>query len=123
MARGDPDAFDAVYDLLAPSVFGVVRRVVRDPAQSEEVTQEVLLEVWRDAARFDPGRGSATAWVMMLAHRRAIDRVRSVQKESERERRSAAADVPFDEVAEAVESNLARSGPETASIAYAPARV
>jgi RNA polymerase sigma-70 factor, ECF subfamily len=108
VARGDADAFDAVYDEVGPSVFGVVRRVVRDPAQSEEVTQEVLLEVWRNAARFDPGRGSATAWVMMLAHRRAIDRVRSVQKESERERRTAAADIPFDEVAEAVEASLDR---------------
>jgi RNA polymerase sigma-70 factor, ECF subfamily len=108
VARGDAGAFDAVYDLLAPSVFGIVRRVVRDPAQSEEVTQEVLLEVWRNAAQYDPGRGSATAWVMVLAHRRAVDRVRSVQKESERERRTATADVPFDEVAEAVESSLER---------------
>ena len=108
VGRGDADAFDAVYDQVAASVFGIVRRVVRDPAQSEEVTQEVLLEVWRNAAKYDPGRGSATAWVMMLAHRRAIDRVRSVQKESERERRSAAADIPFDEVAEAVESSLER---------------
>jgi RNA polymerase sigma-70 factor (ECF subfamily) len=108
VARGDADAFDAVYDQVAASVFGVVRRVVRDPAQSEEVTQEVLLEVWRNAAKFDPVRGSATAWVMTLAHRRAIDRVRSVQKESERERRTAAADVPFDEVVEAVESSLER---------------
>ena len=108
VARGDADAFDAVYDQVAASVFGIVRRVVRDPAQSEEVTQDVLLEVWRNAAKFDPGRGSATAWVMTLAHRRAVDRVRSVQKASERERRTAAADVPFDEVAEAVESNLER---------------
>ena len=108
VARGDAGAFDAVYDQVAASVFGIVRRVVRDPAQSEEVTQEVLLEVWRNAAKFDPGRGSATAWVMTLAHRRAIDRVRSVQKESERERRTAAADIPFDEVAEAVESSLER---------------
>ena len=106
VARGDADAFDAVYDQVAASVFGIVRRVVRDPAQSEEVTQDVLLEVWRNAAKFDPGRGSATAWVMTLAHRRAVDRVRSVQKESERERRTAAADIPFDEVAEAVESSL-----------------
>jgi RNA polymerase sigma-70 factor (ECF subfamily) len=108
VARGDADAFDAVYDQVVASVFGVVRRVVRDLAQSEEVTQDVLLEVWRDAAKFDPGRGSATAWVMTRAHRRAVDRVRSVQKESERERRTAAADVPFDEVAEAVESSLER---------------
>jgi RNA polymerase sigma-70 factor (ECF subfamily) len=108
VARGDADAFDAVYDQVAATVFGIVRRVVRDPAQSEEVTQDVLLEVWRNAAKFDPGRGSATAWVMTLAHRRAVDRVRSVQKESERERRTAVADVPFDEVAEAVESGLER---------------
>jgi RNA polymerase sigma-70 factor, ECF subfamily len=106
VARGDADAFDAVYDQVAASVFGVVRRVVRDLAQSEEVTQDVLLEVWRNAASFDPERGSALAWVMTLAHRRAVDRVRSVQKESERERRTATADVPYDEVAEAVESSL-----------------
>jgi RNA polymerase sigma-70 factor, ECF subfamily len=108
VARGDEDAFDAVYDQVAASVFGIVRRVIRDAAQSEEVTQDVLLEVWRNAGKFDSGRGSATAWVMTLAHRRAVDRVRSVQKESERERRTAAADVPFDEVAEAVESSLER---------------
>ena len=108
VARGDADAFDTVYDQVAATVFGIVRRVVRDQAQSEEVTQDVLLEVWRNAAKFDPGRGSATAWVMTLAHRRAVDRVRSVQKESERERRTAVADVPFDEVAEAVELSLER---------------
>jgi RNA polymerase sigma-70 factor, ECF subfamily len=108
VARGDADAFDAVYDQVAASVFGIVRRVIRDPAQSEEVTQDVLLEVWRNAAKFDSGRGSATAWVTMLAHRRAVDRVRSVQKESDRERRIAAAVIPYDEVAEAVESSLER---------------
>ena len=108
VARGDADAFDAVYDQVAATVFGIVRRVVRDPAQSEEVTQDVLLEVWRNAAKFDPGRGSATAWVTTLAHRRAVDRVRSVQREADRERRIAAAAVPYDEVAEAVESSLER---------------
>ena len=108
VARGDEAAFAGVYDRFGTAVYGLVRRVVRDPAQSEEVTQEVLLEVWRNAAQYDPGRGSATAWVMVLAHRRAVDRVRSVQKESERERRTATADVPFDEVAEAVESSLER---------------
>ena len=108
MARGDAAAFDAVFEQLGPSVFGVVKRVIRDPAQSEEVTQEVLLEVWRTAAKFDAGRGSATAWVMTLAHRRAVDRVRSVQKESERERRIATADIPYDMVTEAVESSLER---------------
>ena len=108
VARGDATAFDAIYDQVAASVFGIVRRVVRDPAQSEEVTQDVLLEIWRNAAKFDAERGSAIAWVMTLAHRRAVDRVRSVQKESERERRAAAAGIPYDEVAEAVESSLER---------------
>ena len=106
MARGDAAAFDLLYDQVADSVFGIARRVVRDPAQSEEVTQEVLLELWRDASKFDHERGSATAWVTMLAHRRAVDRVRSAQRESERERRTATSDVPYDEVAEAVESSL-----------------
>jgi RNA polymerase sigma-70 factor, ECF subfamily len=108
VARGDATAFEAVYERVAPSVFGIVRRVIRDFAQSEEVTQDVLLEVWRNASKFDASRGSATAWVMTLAHRRAVDRVRSVQKEAERERRSATADVPYDEVSEAVESRLDR---------------
>ena len=102
VARGDAAAFDAVYDQIAASVFGIVRRVIRDPAQSEEVTQDVLLEVWRNAFKFDAERGSATAWVMTLAHRRAVDLVRSVQKEADRERRAAVADIPYDEVAEAV---------------------
>jgi RNA polymerase sigma-70 factor, ECF subfamily len=106
VARGDAAAFEAVYEQLGPPVLGIVRRVIRDPAQAEEVAQEVLLEVWRTAFKFDESRGSALAWVMMLAHRRAVDRVRSVQRESERERRTATADIPYDEVTEAVEARL-----------------
>ena len=75
VARGDHAAFEAVYDQLAGPVYGLVRKVLRDPAQSEEIAQEVLLEVWRAASRFDPARGSAPAWVMTIAHRRAVDRV------------------------------------------------
>ncbi|MBV9856742.1 MAG: ECF RNA polymerase sigma factor SigK [Streptosporangiaceae bacterium] len=108
VARGDAAAFDAVYEQIAAPVFGIVRRVIRDPAQSEEVTQDVLLEVWRRASSFDSRRGSAMAWVMTMAHRRAVDRVRSVQKESDREWRGAKADIPYDEVLEAVESGLER---------------
>jgi RNA polymerase sigma-70 factor, ECF subfamily len=104
VARGDTAAFDVVYEQIASSVFGIVLRVMRDPAQSEEVSQDVMLEIWRDAAKFDPQRGSAMAWVTTLAHRRAVDRVRSVQKQSDRELRVATADIPYDEVAEAVES-------------------
>ena len=108
VARGDTAAFDVVYEQIASSVFGIVLRVMRDPAQSEEVSQDVMLEIWRDAAKFDPQRGSAMAWVTTLAHRRAVDRVRSVQKQSDRELRVATADIPYDEVAEAVESTFER---------------
>jgi RNA polymerase sigma-70 factor (ECF subfamily) len=110
VARGDQLAFEAVYDRLAGPVFGVICRVVCDPAQSEEVAQEVLLEVWRSASRFDPARSSATTWVMMIAHRRAVDRVRSATAEAQRDKKSAAAAVTpeIDEVAETVETNLDR---------------
>jgi RNA polymerase sigma-70 factor, ECF subfamily len=106
VARGDQAAFEVVYDRLAAPVYGLIRKVVRDPAQSEEVTQEVLLEVWRTASRFDPGKGSAATWALTIAHRRAIDRVRSETAAAERELRSAAAPVAVDEVAETVEASL-----------------
>jgi RNA polymerase sigma-70 factor (ECF subfamily) len=98
--RGEERAFERLYDLLAPRVYGLARRVVRDPAQAEEVAQEVFVEVWRTAARFDPARGSATAWVSTIAHRRAVDRVRSEQAAADRIRRVAehATERPYDEV-------------------------
>jgi RNA polymerase sigma-70 factor (ECF subfamily) len=89
VARGDEQAFEALYDDLAPVLYGTVRSVVRDPLQSEEVTQEVLLEVWRSAPRFDPARGSVTGWAATIAHRRAVDRVRSEQRAAERTVRAA----------------------------------
>jgi RNA polymerase sigma-70 factor (ECF subfamily) len=108
VARGDQDAFEAVYDRLAGPAYGVIRRVLRDPAQSEEVTQEVLLEVWRTAARFDPAVGGAATWVMTIAHRRAIDRIRSTRAAAQREQKIADVSPPHDEVAEAVEASLDR---------------
>jgi RNA polymerase sigma-70 factor (ECF subfamily) len=108
VARGDHAAFERVYDQFAGPVYGLVRKVLRDPAQSEEVAQEVLLEVWRTASRFDSGRGSATAWVMTIAHRRAIDRVRSETAATAREQKLTPGPVSGDDVAELVETRLDR---------------
>ena len=79
VARGEEAAYEDVYERVSGPVYGIVRRVLRDPAQSEEVAQEVLLQVWTQAPRYDRGRGSALSWIMTLAHRRAVDRVRSEQ--------------------------------------------
>jgi RNA polymerase sigma-70 factor, ECF subfamily len=108
VARGDHAAFAEVYDRVAAPVFGTVRSVVRDPSLSEEVTQEVFVEVWQAASRFDACKGSPMAWVATIAHRRAVDRVRSEQRAAERDRRSAASMIAYDDVAETVADNLDR---------------
>ncbi len=89
-AAGDHASFASLYDSLAPTVYGVVRRVLRDPAQAEEVTQEVFVEIWRQAARYDPARGSVRTWAVTIAHRRAVDRVRSEQSRRDRQQAVAA---------------------------------
>jgi len=110
VAGGDERAFELLYDLVAPRVYGLIRRVLRDPAQAEEVAQEVLVEVWRTAARFDPERGSATSWVFTIAHRRVVDRVRAEQAATERDLRvgAVAVDTPYDVVADEVGGRLER---------------
>jgi RNA polymerase sigma-70 factor, ECF subfamily len=108
VARGDEPAFAAIYDAVSSRVFGLIKRVLRDPAQAEEVTQEVMVEVWRTAARFDRAKGTATAWIFTIAHRRAVDRVRSEQAGAERARKVAAssAETPFDDVVESATARI-----------------
>jgi RNA polymerase sigma-70 factor (ECF subfamily) len=108
VARGDHAAFEAVYDHLAGPVYGVARKVLRDPAQSEEVAQEVMLQVWRTASRFDAARGSAAAWVMMIAHRRAVDRVRAESAATARQQKLTPGPVTGEDVAELAEAAVDR---------------
>ena len=95
VGRGDQAAFGDLYDVTAGLVHGVVLKVVRDPSQAEEVVQEVFVDLWRIAPRFDPAKGSVASWVATIAHRRAVDRVRSEQAARNRvERESARVERP-----------------------------
>jgi RNA polymerase sigma-70 factor, ECF subfamily len=93
VARGDADAFAALYDHTRARVYGMVTRVLRDSGYSEETTQEVYLEVWRTAGAYDSAKGSALSWLLTMAHRRAVDRVRSEQSASQRDSKYGAASV------------------------------
>jgi RNA polymerase sigma-70 factor (ECF subfamily) len=104
VAQRDVDAFAALYDRTRARVYGMVTRVLRDPGYSEETTQDIYLQVWRSAGSYDPTAGSPMAWLLTLAHRRAVDRVRSEEAASQRESRYGAAnlDPPVDHVADSV---------------------
>ncbi|WP_328936626.1 sigma-70 family RNA polymerase sigma factor [Streptomyces tauricus] len=110
VALGDERAFASVYDAVASPVLGVVRAVLRDRAQSEEVAQEVLVEVWRTAPRFRADRGTAINWILTMAHQRAVDRVRSVEASVARDHKAAQLErtPEYDEVTEQVEARLER---------------
>lgn len=108
VANADQRAFSELYDVLSPRVFGLIKRLLRDHAQSEEVTQEVFLEIWQTATRFDPNKGGATTWILTMAHRRAVDRVRSSQSSRDRDTRIGIRDhkVDYDHVSEAIEIRI-----------------
>jgi RNA polymerase sigma-70 factor (ECF subfamily) len=102
VARGDAAAFEALYDALSAAVYGLARRVVRDPARAEDVTQETFLEVWRKASRFDATLGKAKTWVMTIAHRRAVDAVRRSESQKRQDLHTAPDEVSHDEPADAL---------------------
>jgi len=115
-ARGDQRAFSDFYDLTAARVLGLVRRLLIDAAQSEEVAQEVFLEAWQSAARFDPNKGRALTWILTMAHRRAVDRIRASQSAHDRDTAIGIRDLPtdFDVVAETVEVRVEHERVEVA---------
>mgnify|MGYP003135187566 CR=1 FL=1 len=109
-AEGDERAFAEFYDEVSPAVYGTTLRVLRNQAMAEEVTQDVFLELWRQAPRYDRSKGSPKAWAATIAHRRAVDRVRS--EVSSRARDEADANqvtVEHDVVVDEVTTNLDRA--------------
>ncbi|YCI96932.1 ECF RNA polymerase sigma factor SigK [Arthrobacter sp. R3-55] len=108
VAAGNQQAFAEFYQLTSRRVFGMAKRVLIDPDLSEDATQEVFIQVWQGAAKFDRSAGTPLAWLMTIAHRRAIDRVRAVQAATDREARYGAAsqDPDRDLVAEEADTNL-----------------
>ena len=108
VARGDQPAFAELYDMLSPRVFGLILRVLVNRSQSEEVLQEVFLEIWQTASRFAPDRGRGRTWILTIAHRRAVDRVRASQASADRDVRVGARDldVAHDSVAEQAELSI-----------------
>ncbi|MGW6909464.1 sigma-70 family RNA polymerase sigma factor [Streptomyces sp. NPDC054940] len=106
VAAGSQDAFDLLYDAVAGPIYGIACRVLRDPARAEEVTQEVMLEVWQCAPRYRPESGHAMTWMMTIAHHRAVDSVRTLHRSAERERAVSEHEstLAFDEVVETVEA-------------------
>ncbi|MET8682668.1 sigma factor [Streptomyces sp. NPDC004732] len=106
----DREAFAGVYDAGCDAVFRLIRKVLRDHAQAEEVAQEVWVEVWRTAGRYRAERGSVLNWLLTLAHRRSVDRIRSVESAAARDHPAALLDRPreFDEVSEQVQAQQER---------------
>lgn len=104
VAQGNEGAFGELYDRMASRVLGLVRRLLVDPSQSEEVTQEIFLEIWQTATRYEAQRGGAATWILTMAHRRAIDRIRSSQASRDRDIKIGIRDlaVAYDEVSETV---------------------
>ncbi len=107
-ARGNEQAFADLYDQTSSRVYGMVLRVIRDAAQAAEVTQDIYLEVWKQSARFDAGKGAVLPWLLMIAHRRAVDRVRSAQSSIVRDDKYAMLNEerPYDSVSEQVQTSL-----------------
>ena len=118
VATGDRAAFAELYDLVSPRVFGLIKRLLRDHSQSEEVTQGVFLEIWQTATRFDPNKGGASTWILTMAHRRAVDRVRASQSSRDRDIKIGIRDhkTDYDHVSETIEIRMEHERVEKAML-------
>ncbi|GAB3913443.1 RNA polymerase sigma factor [Microlunatus endophyticus] len=121
IAAGDQEAFATWYDATSAIAYGIVLRVVRNPALAEEVTQEVYVEAWRQATRFDPTRGSSLTWLSTISRRKAVDRVRSTERAARRDERAATVAIDVEDPSDLVvlqdEWRRARSAVDTLSAA------
>ena len=106
--RGDQVAFAQLYDATCSRVVGLAVRVVRDPAQAEEVAQEAFLDIWKNSGRFDPAKGSPLGWLLTIVHRKAVDRVRSAEASTRRDTSYHQQNQPVDHdsTAEAAQASL-----------------
>lgn len=78
IAQGDEAALAQIYDRYAPTLFGIMLRILHSRAEAEDVLQEVFLQVWQHASQFDEERGRPFTWLATIAHSRAIDRLRAL---------------------------------------------
>lgn len=117
VARGDRAAVGRCMTRYGALVWSIARRLSPTPADAEDATQEIFLELWRSAARFDPAKGSEKVFVTMIARRRLIDRLRTMRPRFEHEIPGLdewAYEVPVEARADrAAEAALARSALET----------
>jgi RNA polymerase sigma factor (sigma-70 family) len=76
IASADLVAFEALYDLFGSAAYGVALRITSDQALAQDIVQDAFISVWRNAAGFDPARGSVRTWLLAIVHHRAVDEVR-----------------------------------------------
>ena len=80
-AQEDPDAFRKLYDQEGPRLYAVALRITRQPSLASDAVHDAMLQVWRNASRFDPERGNARAWLLSLVRYRALDMLARTRRE------------------------------------------
>ena len=81
MQDGDEQAFATFYDRFAPGLFSMIYAILHDQKESEDVLQEAFVQMWKRTATYDPARSSLFTWAVMISRHKAIDRLRSRQRQ------------------------------------------